>query len=197
MPRALNLAPVNFGLLGFGLLGLDWTVQDQRTQKRFRIRRTERVEAKYSRLVIQSAQPSYATGNWPKAKHSDWTPKLTIEGANIAYLQSRHLKAWSFKSRTIASSSTADAAWASSRSSTISVLEAVRYYFGRGSPVFGRGPPVCRFVPVFLVCMFPRPMPKTRFFTGLWLDCGCSSMVEQQPSKLNTWVRFPSPAPIT
>ncbi len=25
---------------------------------------------------------------------------------------------------------------------------------------------------------------------------GCSSMVEQQPSKLNTWVRFPSPAPI-
>ena len=26
-------------------------------------------------------------------------------------------------------------------------------------------------------------------------DCGCSSMVEHQPSKLNTWVRFPSPAP--
>jgi hypothetical protein len=26
--------------------------------------------------------------------------------------------------------------------------------------------------------------------------CGCSSMVEQQPSKLNTRVRFPSPAPI-
>src|SRR5215470_16076892 len=25
--------------------------------------------------------------------------------------------------------------------------------------------------------------------------CGCSSMVEQQPSKLNTRVRFPSPAP--
>ncbi len=25
--------------------------------------------------------------------------------------------------------------------------------------------------------------------------CGCSSMVELQPSKLNTWVRFPSPAP--
>ncbi len=24
--------------------------------------------------------------------------------------------------------------------------------------------------------------------------CGCSSMVEHQPSKLNTWVRFPSPA---
>ena len=26
--------------------------------------------------------------------------------------------------------------------------------------------------------------------------CGCSSMVEPQPSKLITWVRFPSPAPI-
>ena len=26
--------------------------------------------------------------------------------------------------------------------------------------------------------------------------CGCSSMVELQPSKLTTWVRFPSPAPI-
>ena len=25
-------------------------------------------------------------------------------------------------------------------------------------------------------------------------NCGCSSMVECQPSKLNTWVRFPSPA---
>ena len=25
-------------------------------------------------------------------------------------------------------------------------------------------------------------------------ECGCSSMVEQQPSKLNTRVRFPSPA---
>ena len=26
--------------------------------------------------------------------------------------------------------------------------------------------------------------------------CGCSSMVESQPSKLVAWVRFPSPAPI-
>ena len=25
--------------------------------------------------------------------------------------------------------------------------------------------------------------------------CGCSSMVEFQPSKLVAWVRFPSPAP--
>ena len=39
-----------------------------------------------------------------------------------------------------------------------------------------------------------------RFDSGpghhLWF-CGCSSMVELQPSKLTTWVRFPSPAPIT
>ena len=27
--------------------------------------------------------------------------------------------------------------------------------------------------------------------------CGCSSMAELQPSKLVTWVRFPSPAPAT
>src|SRR5690606_17349095 len=26
--------------------------------------------------------------------------------------------------------------------------------------------------------------------------CGCSSMVEPQPSKLMVWVRFPSPAPL-
>ena len=26
-------------------------------------------------------------------------------------------------------------------------------------------------------------------------NCGCSSMAELQPSKLATWVRFPSPAP--
>ena len=28
----------------------------------------------------------------------------------------------------------------------------------------------------------------------LGMLCGCSSMVEHQPSKLDTWVRFPSPA---
>ena len=28
----------------------------------------------------------------------------------------------------------------------------------------------------------------------IFLLCGCSSMVEHQPSKLDTWVRFPSPA---
>ena len=27
-------------------------------------------------------------------------------------------------------------------------------------------------------------------------ECGCSSMVELQPSKLATWVRFPPPAPV-
>ena len=31
--------------------------------------------------------------------------------------------------------------------------------------------------------------------SGLNLSCGRSSMVEHQPSKLDTWVRFPSPAP--
>ncbi len=31
---------------------------------------------------------------------------------------------------------------------------------------------------------------------GEFSYCGCSSMVEHQPSKLNTWVRFPSPAPL-
>ena len=28
------------------------------------------------------------------------------------------------------------------------------------------------------------------------LICGCSSLVESQPSKLVRWVRFPSPAPL-
>ena len=31
---------------------------------------------------------------------------------------------------------------------------------------------------------------------GTDLICGCSSMVEHQPSKLDTWVRFPSPASV-
>ena len=35
-----------------------------------------------------------------------------------------------------------------------------------------------------------RPVPGLR-----GLKCGCSSMVEQKPSKLTTRVRFPSPAP--
>ena len=36
-----------------------------------------------------------------------------------------------------------------------------------------------------------RPRPADRATRG----CGCSSMVEPQPSKLVAWVRFPSPAP--
>jgi hypothetical protein len=35
-------------------------------------------------------------------------------------------------------------------------------------------------------------LPPCRYLSSI---CGCSSMVEQQPSKLNTRVRFPSPAP--
>jgi hypothetical protein len=31
----------------------------------------------------------------------------------------------------------------------------------------------------------------------LKFECGCSSMVELQPSKLIAWVRFPSPAPFS
>ena len=34
-----------------------------------------------------------------------------------------------------------------------------------------------------------------RFESYLLHHCGCSSMVESQPSKLIAWVRFPSPAP--
>ncbi len=47
-----------------------------------------------------------------------------------------------------------------------------------------------------------NPPPSTKGLSCCWLlvssmlmHCGCSSMVELQPSKLNTWVRFPSPAP--
>ena len=36
-------------------------------------------------------------------------------------------------------------------------------------------------------------MQETERWTALYI-CGCSSMVEHQPSKLDTWVRFPSPA---
>ena len=43
-------------------------------------------------------------------------------------------------------------------------------------------------------------MPPARLRGGKAADAsrrrGCSSMVELQPSKLVTWVRFPSPAPI-
>ena len=38
--------------------------------------------------------------------------------------------------------------------------------------------------------------PKCDTIFHVETPCGCSSMVEFQPSKLVTWVRFPSPAPI-
>ena len=37
-----------------------------------------------------------------------------------------------------------------------------------------------------------NPSPSTKVVRE---ECGCSSMVEPQPSKLMAWVRFPSPAP--
>src|ERR1700704_5910324 len=44
-----------------------------------------------------------------------------------------------------------------------------------------------------------NPTPSTSEGCGVVplasAECGCSSMVERQPSKLITWVRFPSPAP--
>ena len=41
-----------------------------------------------------------------------------------------------------------------------------------------------------------NPTPSTSHVErGARESGGCSSMVERQPSKLNTWVRFPSPAP--
>ena len=36
--------------------------------------------------------------------------------------------------------------------------------------------------------------PVTPIYQRTLDSCGCSSMVEHQPSKLDTWVRFPSPA---
>ena len=35
---------------------------------------------------------------------------------------------------------------------------------------------------------------QSRMKFHIFITCGCSSMVEHQPSKLDTWVRFPSPA---
>ena len=40
-----------------------------------------------------------------------------------------------------------------------------------------------------------RHRPPPSVVCSLSFECGCSSMVEQQPSKLMTRVRFPSPAP--
>ena len=35
---------------------------------------------------------------------------------------------------------------------------------------------------------------RNKIFERIFTLRGCSSMVEHQPSKLDTWVRFPSPA---
>ena len=39
-------------------------------------------------------------------------------------------------------------------------------------------------------------VPKTWYHIRAFKICGCSSVVEHQPSKLVMWVRFPSPAPL-
>ena len=39
-----------------------------------------------------------------------------------------------------------------------------------------------------------NPAPAINCVCSRPWGCGCSSMVEFQPSKLATWVRFPSPA---
>jgi hypothetical protein len=54
--------------------------------------------------------------------------------------------------------------------------------------------------PVGYAYVGSNPTPSTITLRGIWfgeagLYCGCSSMVEQQPSKLKMRVRFPSPAP--
>ena len=68
------------------------------------------------------------------------------------------------------------------------------------------GAPPCQgggrgFDPRLALSASPIPMmPATINFIlscagiACYTTCGCSSMVEHQPSKLDTWVRFPSPA---
>ena len=49
------------------------------------------------------------------------------------------------------------------------------------------------------ICFFAWKALTISFYYSIILfvyECGCSSMVELQPSKLITWVRFPSPAPL-
>ena len=57
----------------------------------------------------------------------------------------------------------------------------------RGVAQFGRAPGLGPGGRRFESCH-----PELNFIK--FLVCGCSSMVEHQPSKLDTWVRFPSPA---
>ena len=42
--------------------------------------------------------------------------------------------------------------------------------------------------------IFSKLLTFILFYYKIYLVRRCSSMVEHQPSKLNTWVRFPSPA---
>src|SRR5881394_4471036 len=46
-----------------------------------------------------------------------------------------------------------------------------------------------------LVCFRGAQLTMGRARLDSFGSCGCSSMVERKPSKLHTWVRFPSPAP--
>ena len=61
-------------------------------------------------------------------------------------------------------------------------LPAVRSaFFARFQIIFGKG---------------IDKAPKTWYHIRAFKICGCSSVVEHQPSKLVMWVRFPSPAPL-
>jgi hypothetical protein len=57
----------------------------------------------------------------------------------------------------------------------------------------------CKPVGIAYVGSNPTPSTTVRRFArpgGQYRECGCSSMVELQPSKLVTRVRFPPPAPV-
>ena len=58
----------------------------------------------------------------------------------------------------------------------------------------GRGDLICRLYVISGQGLFPAAIYETKRAAGT-AGRGCSSMVEQQPSKLMTRVRFPSPAP--
>ena len=53
----------------------------------------------------------------------------------------------------------------------------------------------CQIVDSFCNVSYNVKAVEVYHFMALCL-CGCSSMVEFQPSKLAAWVRFPSPAPL-
>ena len=60
-------------------------------------------------------------------------------------------------------------------------LSARSAFFARFQIIFGKG---------------IDKVPKTWYHIRAFKICGCSSVVEHQPSKLVMWVRFPSPAPL-